>query len=144
VPALITNLANETDPGDRFRFTAAQSNGKDLYAFRCAVNDEANTLYLCIGTGHPAFARSGTVTCTGILIEVDMIPRADFPLAVVYDNRIMGLRVCGTRARLVVLPHLRDEPPCQKFINDRTPITHAFFRKVPSGLSTPPPGLTMY
>jgi predicted glutamine amidotransferase len=45
VLALITNLANETDPGDRFRFTAALSNGKDLYAFRYAVNDKANTLY---------------------------------------------------------------------------------------------------
>jgi glutamine amidotransferase len=41
----ITNLANETDPGDRFRFTAALTNGKDLYAFRYAVNDKANTLY---------------------------------------------------------------------------------------------------
>jgi predicted glutamine amidotransferase len=45
VLGLITNLANETDPGDRFRFTAALSNGKDLYAFRYAVNDKANTLY---------------------------------------------------------------------------------------------------
>ena len=26
------------------------------------------------------------ITCTGILIEVDMTPRADFPMAVVYDN----------------------------------------------------------
>jgi predicted glutamine amidotransferase len=41
----ITNLVNETDPGDRFRFTAALTNGKDLYAFRYAVNDKANTLY---------------------------------------------------------------------------------------------------
>ncbi|MGA2894250.1 MAG: class II glutamine amidotransferase [Xanthobacteraceae bacterium] len=45
VLAQITNLANETDPGDRFRFTAALTNGKDLYAFRYAVNDKANTLY---------------------------------------------------------------------------------------------------
>ena len=27
------------------RFTAALANGKDLYAFRYAVNDRANTLY---------------------------------------------------------------------------------------------------
>ena len=27
------------------RFTAALSNGKDLYAFRYSVNDKANTLY---------------------------------------------------------------------------------------------------
>ena len=45
VLALITDLANETDPGDRFRFTAALTNGKDLYAFRYSVNDKANTLY---------------------------------------------------------------------------------------------------
>jgi glutamine amidotransferase len=31
--------------GDRLRFTAALSNGRDLYAFRYAVNDRANTLY---------------------------------------------------------------------------------------------------
>lgn len=30
---------------DRMRFTAALANGKDLYAFRFAVNDRANTLY---------------------------------------------------------------------------------------------------
>ena len=32
-------------PPDRLRFTAALSNGRDLYAFRYAVNDRANTLY---------------------------------------------------------------------------------------------------
>ena len=33
-------------------------------------------------------ARAGerTVTCSGILIEVDMNPSADFPMAVVYDG----------------------------------------------------------
>ena len=31
--------------GDRFRFTAALANGRDLYGFRYAVNDRANTLY---------------------------------------------------------------------------------------------------
>jgi predicted glutamine amidotransferase len=41
----LSDLVNETDPADRFRFTAALSNGKDLYAFRYAVNDRANTLY---------------------------------------------------------------------------------------------------
>ena len=30
---------------DRLRFTAALANGQDLYAFRYAVNDRANTLY---------------------------------------------------------------------------------------------------
>jgi hypothetical protein len=35
----------------------------------------------------PALAQKNrTVTCMGTLIEVDMNPRADFPMAVVYDN----------------------------------------------------------
>jgi glutamine amidotransferase len=38
-------MVNQNKPGDRFRFTAALSNGKDLYAFRYSVNDKANTLY---------------------------------------------------------------------------------------------------
>jgi predicted glutamine amidotransferase len=41
----LNDLVNETQPGDRLRFTAALSNGRDLYAFRYAVNDRANTLY---------------------------------------------------------------------------------------------------
>ena len=46
--------------------------------------------------GHPALAqKSRVVTCTGILIEVDMNPRADFPMAVVYDNRdLLNTRTC--------------------------------------------------
>ena len=43
--ARVTDLVNQNEPGDRFRFTAALSNGRDLYAFRYAVNDKANTLY---------------------------------------------------------------------------------------------------
>ena len=45
VLATLTEFVNQTDPGDHLRFTAALSNGKDLYAFRYAVNDRANTLY---------------------------------------------------------------------------------------------------
>jgi hypothetical protein len=42
---------------------------------------------LWLATGcHPAVAQKNRVTCTGILIEVDMNPHADFPMAVVYDN----------------------------------------------------------
>jgi predicted glutamine amidotransferase len=41
----ITHLVNQNEPADRFRFTAALSNGQDLFAFRYAVNDRANTLY---------------------------------------------------------------------------------------------------
>jgi predicted glutamine amidotransferase len=43
--ARLTSLVNENAAADRLRFTAALSNGEDLYAFRYAVNDRANTLY---------------------------------------------------------------------------------------------------
>ena len=43
---------------------------------------------MCLVTGsYPGLAQKDrVVTCTGILIEVDMNARADFPMAVVYDN----------------------------------------------------------
>jgi glutamine amidotransferase len=41
----IADLLNDTGAGEKFRFTSALSNGRDLYAFRFAVNDQANTLY---------------------------------------------------------------------------------------------------
>ncbi len=40
VLATLTDLVNQTEPADRLRFTAALSNGSDLYAFRYAVNDQ--------------------------------------------------------------------------------------------------------
>jgi predicted glutamine amidotransferase len=43
--ARLTDFVNQHEPGDRLRFTSALSNGRDLYAFRYAVNDRANTLY---------------------------------------------------------------------------------------------------
>jgi hypothetical protein len=33
-----------------------------------------------------AVAQSKHVSCDGILVEVDMVPKADFPMVVVYDN----------------------------------------------------------
>jgi hypothetical protein len=42
-----------------------------------ALSIEASTI---------AVAQKRTVTCSGILIEVDMIAGAAFPMAVVYDN----------------------------------------------------------
>jgi hypothetical protein len=43
-------------------------------------------LYFVTGC-YPALAQKNrVVTCTGILIEVDMNLHADFPMAVVYDN----------------------------------------------------------
>jgi predicted glutamine amidotransferase len=43
--ARLTELVNQNEAADRLRFTAALSNGQDLFAFRYAVNDRANTLY---------------------------------------------------------------------------------------------------
>jgi predicted glutamine amidotransferase len=43
--AKLTDIVCKNDPADRFRFTAALSDGRTLYAFRYAVNDKANTLY---------------------------------------------------------------------------------------------------
>jgi len=43
--ARLTEFVNQKEPGDRLRFTSALANGRDLYAFRYAVNDRANTLY---------------------------------------------------------------------------------------------------
>jgi predicted glutamine amidotransferase len=43
--ARLTDFVNENGAADRLRFTAALSNGHDLFAFRYAVNDRANTLY---------------------------------------------------------------------------------------------------
>jgi hypothetical protein len=57
---------------------------------------------ICIGIGHPALAQKrSVVTCTGILIEVDMKLGADFPMAVVYDDSDPG----GTRTCVLDLGH---------------------------------------
>jgi predicted glutamine amidotransferase len=41
----LRNLVNEGGLHERLRFTVALANGRDLYAFRFAENDTANTLY---------------------------------------------------------------------------------------------------
>lgn len=41
----LVGLVNEGRLRERLRFTSAIANGRDLYAFRVAVNDAANTLY---------------------------------------------------------------------------------------------------
>lgn len=42
---VLTNLASTDGHKDPLRFTAALADGKNLYAFRYAANDNANTLY---------------------------------------------------------------------------------------------------
>ena len=41
----LKHIMKENGDGHRLRFTAALTNGRDIYAFRYAVNDSANTLY---------------------------------------------------------------------------------------------------
>jgi predicted glutamine amidotransferase len=41
----LAQLVSRNGANDKLRFTAALANGRDLYAFRFAVNDDANTLY---------------------------------------------------------------------------------------------------
>jgi hypothetical protein len=52
------------------------------------------TASLFVVIGHSALAQK-SVTCVGILIEVDMNPRADFAMAVVYDDTdVLDPRTC--------------------------------------------------
>ncbi len=41
----LKRIMTESGEGRRLRFTAALSNGRDIYAFRYAFNDSGNTLY---------------------------------------------------------------------------------------------------
>ncbi|GJD95460.1 class II glutamine amidotransferase [Methylobacterium iners] len=43
--AALTDLVGGIDDGHPFRFTAALADGRDLYAFRYAANDAANSMY---------------------------------------------------------------------------------------------------
>ena len=45
VLAALTEMVSTEDHSEPLRFTAALANGQDLYAFRYAANDKANTLY---------------------------------------------------------------------------------------------------
>jgi hypothetical protein len=51
-----------------------------------------STLLWCV---HPAIAKnSQVVACSGVLIEVDMVTHADFPMAVIYDNSTEPAHTC--------------------------------------------------
>jgi glutamine amidotransferase len=45
VLATLTDMVSTEEHSEPLRFTAALANGQDLYAFRFAANDKANTLY---------------------------------------------------------------------------------------------------
>ncbi|HEX4040123.1 MAG TPA: class II glutamine amidotransferase [Xanthobacteraceae bacterium] len=90
VLAQLTDLVNETEPADRLRFTAAMSNGRDLYAFRYAVNDRANTLYY-------------RETDTGIVIVSEPLDHDKNWIAVPESSVVVAC--AGERARIVPLFH---------------------------------------
>jgi glutamine amidotransferase len=87
----LTEFMNETTPGDRLRFTAALSNGRDLYAFRYAVNDRANTLYY-------------RETDTGIVIVSEPLDRDHKTWVAVPESSVV-VACAGERARVVPLFH---------------------------------------
>jgi predicted glutamine amidotransferase len=51
VLSTLRDMLMEGGNNDALRFTAALANGRDLYAFRFAVNDASNTLYYRAGAG---------------------------------------------------------------------------------------------
>jgi glutamine amidotransferase len=91
----LSELVNHTTPGDRFRFTAALSNGKDLYAFRYAVNDHANTLYY-------------RETERGIVIVSEPLDNDRKNWVTVPENHVV-VALDGVRARIVPLFHQHQE-----------------------------------
>ena len=93
--ARLTDLANQTDPGDRLRFTAALANGRDLYAFRYAVNDKANTLYY-------------RETDRGIVVVSEPLDRDHQTWQSVPENHVL-VAEAGERARIVPLFHRHQE-----------------------------------
>lgn len=95
VLAQLTDLVNETEPADRLRFTAALSNGRDLYAFRYAVNDRANTLYY-------------RETDTGIVVVSEPLDRDHNSWVAVPESSVV-VACAGERARIVPLFHRHQE-----------------------------------
>ncbi|HXW47937.1 MAG TPA: class II glutamine amidotransferase, partial [Xanthobacteraceae bacterium] len=88
--ATLTGFVTASEPGDRLRFTAALTDGCDLYAFRYAVNDHANTLYY-------------RETERGIVIVSEPFDHDDDWLGVPEDHVIVAK--AGERTRIVPLFH---------------------------------------
>ena len=93
--ARLTDFVNQNGDGDRLRFTAALSNGRDLYAFRYAVNDRANTLY---------YRESKQV----IVIVSEPLDRDRRNWVSVPENRVL-VASAGERARVLPLFHQHQE-----------------------------------
>jgi len=92
--ATLTGIVAQSEPGDRFRFTAALSDGQDLYAFRYSVNDHANTLYY-------------RETERGIVIVSEPFDRDEDWIAVPEDCVVVAK--AGERARILPLFALQQE-----------------------------------
>ena len=86
--ATLTGIVTQNEPGDRFRFTAALSDGQDLYAFRYSVNDHANTLYYRETEG-------------GIVIVSEPFDRDEDWITVPEDSAVIAK--AGERARVLPL-----------------------------------------
>jgi predicted glutamine amidotransferase len=95
VLAHLTDFVNQNGDGDRLRFTAALSNGRDLYAFRYAVNDRANTLYYRESEQH-------------IVIVSEPLDRDHRNWVSVPENRVL-VASAGERARVLPLFHQHQE-----------------------------------
>ena len=95
VLAKLTDFVNQNEPGDRLRFTAALSNGRDLYAFRYAVNDRANTLYY-------------RELETNIVIVSEPLDREHRNWISVPENHLL-VASAGERARILPLLHRHRE-----------------------------------
>jgi glutamine amidotransferase len=93
--ARLTDYVNGTSPGTRLRFTAALSNGRDLYAFRYAVNDLANTLY---------YRESDN----GIAIVSEPLDRDHKKWIAVPENHVV-VALAGERAQVIPLLHRHQE-----------------------------------
>jgi glutamine amidotransferase len=93
--ATLTGFVNRSAPAERMRFTSALSNGRDLYAFRYAVNDRANTLY---------YQESES----GIVIVSEPLDSDAKNWVAVPENHVV-VALAGARARIVPLFHRQQE-----------------------------------
>jgi predicted glutamine amidotransferase len=91
----LTDFVNQNEPADRFRFTAALANGRDLYAFRYAVNDRANTLYY-------------SETEKGIVVVSEPLDKDQSDWLTVPENHVV-VACDGQKARVVPLLYRRQE-----------------------------------
>jgi glutamine amidotransferase len=86
----LTRLMNQGGYSEKLRFTAALADGRDLYAFRYAVNDHANSLY---------FRESED----GVVIVSEPLDREHANWQAVPENRVV---IARHGKRVEVLPFL--------------------------------------